>query len=44
MCKLASRHVVASSAHGGTKPDSGVFKAIATKTPPQGPDDSKMLP
>ena len=30
--------------HGGTKPDSGVFKAIAIKTPPQGPDDTKMLP
>jgi mannose-6-phosphate isomerase-like protein (cupin superfamily) len=30
--------------HAGTKPDSGVFKAIAIKTPPQGPDDTKMLP
>ena len=29
--------------HGGTKPDSGVFKAIAIKTPPQAPDDTKML-
>jgi len=32
------------TAHAGTKPDSGVFKAIAIKTPPQGPDDTKMLP
>jgi len=31
------------TAHGGTKPDSGVFKSIAIKTPPQGPDDTKML-
>ena len=31
------------TAHGGTKPDSGVFKAIAINTPPQGPDDTKML-
>ena len=31
------------TAHGGTKPDSGVFKAIAIKTPPQAPDDTKML-
>jgi mannose-6-phosphate isomerase-like protein (cupin superfamily) len=31
------------TAHGGTKPDSGVFKAIAIKTPPQGPDDTKFL-
>lgn len=30
-------------AHGGTKPDSGVFRAIAIKTPPQKPDDTKML-
>ena len=32
------------TAHAGTKPDSGVFKAIAIKTPPQAPDDTKMLP
>jgi mannose-6-phosphate isomerase-like protein (cupin superfamily) len=32
------------TAHAGTKPDSGVFKAIAIKTPPQPPDDTKMLP
>ena len=31
------------TAHAGTKPDSGVFKAIAIKTPPQKPDDTKML-
>jgi mannose-6-phosphate isomerase-like protein (cupin superfamily) len=31
------------TAHGGTKPDSGAFKAIAIKTPPQAPDDTKML-
>ena len=31
------------TAHGGTKPDSGVFKAIAIKTPPQAPDDTKLL-
>ena len=31
------------TAHAGTKPDSGVFKAIAIKTPPQAPDDTKML-
>ena len=31
------------TAHGGTKPDSGVFKAIAIKTPPQAPDDMKLL-
>jgi len=30
--------------HAGTKPDSRPFKAIATKTPPQAPDDTKMLP
>ena len=30
--------------HGGTKPDSGVFKSIAIKTPPQAPDDTKLLP
>jgi mannose-6-phosphate isomerase-like protein (cupin superfamily) len=29
--------------HGGTKPDSGVFKSIAIKTPPQPPDDTKLL-
>ena len=31
------------TAHGGTKPDGRTFKAIAIKTPPQGPDDTKML-
>ena len=31
------------TAHGGTKPDGVVFKAIAIKTPPQGPDDTKLL-
>ena len=31
------------TAHGGTKPDSGVFKATAIKTPPQAPDDMKLL-
>jgi mannose-6-phosphate isomerase-like protein (cupin superfamily) len=30
--------------HGGTKPDSGVFKSIAIKTPPQVTGDTKMLP
>jgi mannose-6-phosphate isomerase-like protein (cupin superfamily) len=30
--------------HGGTKPDSGIFKSIAIKTPPQAPDDTKLLP
>ena len=30
--------------HAGTKPDSGVFKAIAIKTPPQAPNDTTMLP
>jgi mannose-6-phosphate isomerase-like protein (cupin superfamily) len=29
--------------HGGTKPDGRTFKAIAIKTPPQTPDDIKML-
>ena len=31
--------------HGGTKPDSGSapIKAIALKTPPQAPDDTKLL-
>jgi len=34
------------TAHGGTKPDAGSapIKAIALKTPPQAPDDTKMLP
>ena len=32
------------TAHGGTKPDGRPFKAIAIKTPPQAPDDTKMLP
>ena len=31
------------TAHGGTKPDGRPFKAIAIKTPPQAPDDTKML-
>jgi hypothetical protein len=30
-------------APGGTKPDGAVFRAIAIKTPPQKPDDTKML-
>jgi mannose-6-phosphate isomerase-like protein (cupin superfamily) len=30
--------------HGGTKPDSVVFKAIAIKTPPQLPNDMTLLP
>jgi mannose-6-phosphate isomerase-like protein (cupin superfamily) len=30
--------------HAGTKPDGRPFKAIAIKTPPQAPDDTKMLP
>lgn len=32
-----------STAHGGTKPISGQVKAIAIKTPPQAPDDTKLL-
>jgi mannose-6-phosphate isomerase-like protein (cupin superfamily) len=32
------------TAHAGTKPDSGVFKAIAIKTPPQSPNDVTLLP
>src|SRR3954447_16312040 len=31
------------TAHGGTKPDGRTLKAIAIKTPPQAPDDTKML-
>ena len=31
------------TAHGGSKPDGNVFKAIAIKTPPQAPDDVKPL-
>ena len=31
------------TAHGGTKPISGQVKAIAIKTPPQAPDDVKVL-
>jgi mannose-6-phosphate isomerase-like protein (cupin superfamily) len=31
------------TAHGGTKPDGRTLKAIAIKTPPQAPDDIKML-
>jgi mannose-6-phosphate isomerase-like protein (cupin superfamily) len=30
--------------HAGTKPDGRPFKAIAIKTPPHAPDDTKMLP
>jgi mannose-6-phosphate isomerase-like protein (cupin superfamily) len=29
--------------HGGTKPNGRALKAIAIKTPPQGPDDVKLL-
>src|SRR5215212_7474953 len=29
--------------HGGTKPEGRTFKAIAIKTPPQAPDDTKLL-
>ena len=29
--------------HGGTKPDGRTFKVIAIKTPPQAPDDTKLL-
>ena len=29
--------------HGGTKPDGRTIKAIAIKTPPQAPDDMKLL-
>ena len=29
--------------HGGTKPDGRTIKAIAIKTPPQAPDDTKLL-
>src|ERR1700750_1909168 len=29
--------------HGGTKPDGRTIKAIAIKTPPQRPDDTKIL-
>jgi mannose-6-phosphate isomerase-like protein (cupin superfamily) len=31
------------TAHGGTKTDGAPFKAIAIKTPPQKPDDVKMV-
>ena len=31
------------TAHGSTKPDGRPFKAIAIKTPPQAPDDTKLL-
>ena len=31
------------TAHGGTKPDGRPLKAIAIKTPPQAPDDIKLL-
>jgi mannose-6-phosphate isomerase-like protein (cupin superfamily) len=30
--------------HAGTKPDGRPFKAIAIKTPPQGPTDTTPLP
>ena len=30
--------------HGGTKPDGRPFKAIAIKTPPRAPNDTKLLP
>jgi mannose-6-phosphate isomerase-like protein (cupin superfamily) len=30
--------------HGGTKPEGRTLKAIAIKTPPQAPDDTKLLP
>jgi mannose-6-phosphate isomerase-like protein (cupin superfamily) len=29
--------------HGGSKPDGRTLKAIAIKTPPQAPDDTKLL-
>jgi mannose-6-phosphate isomerase-like protein (cupin superfamily) len=29
--------------HAGTKPDTGVFRSIAIKTPPQPADDTKLL-
>jgi mannose-6-phosphate isomerase-like protein (cupin superfamily) len=29
--------------HGGTKPNGRPFKSIAIKTPPQAPDDTKLL-
>jgi len=29
--------------HGGTKPDSGVFKAMAIKTPPQASGDMQLI-
>jgi mannose-6-phosphate isomerase-like protein (cupin superfamily) len=29
--------------HGGSKPDGRALKAIAIKTPPQAPDDTKLL-
>jgi mannose-6-phosphate isomerase-like protein (cupin superfamily) len=31
------------TAHGGTKPNGRALKAIAIKTPPQAPDDTKLL-
>ncbi len=30
--------------HGGSKPEGRALKAIAIKTPPQAPDDTKLLP
>ncbi len=32
------------TAHAGTKPEGRTFKSIAIKTPPQGPNDTTMLP
>lgn len=32
------------TAHGGTKPEGRTFKAMAIKTPPQGPNDTVPLP
>lgn len=32
------------TAHAGAKPDGRPLKTIAIKTPPQAPDDTKMLP
>ncbi|MDA9463205.1 hypothetical protein XH87_01020 [Bradyrhizobium sp. CCBAU 53415] len=34
---------MATTPHGGAKPISGRVKAIAIKTPPQAPDDVKLL-
>jgi mannose-6-phosphate isomerase-like protein (cupin superfamily) len=32
------------TAHAGAKPDGRPFRTIAIKTPPQAPDDTKLLP